>query len=77
MLPPKLKGLAGDYMFDELSSEEYSNYKVLKKHLEHQLCKVESAKTYATMFWRQYQRDSETKTHLWEGLSKTGLFCPG
>ena len=61
MLLPKLQGLVGDYVFHELSSEEYSNYKVLSKHLNHQFCKVESANTYATMFWRQDQRVTETK----------------
>ena len=54
---PKLQGLAGDYTFDELSSEECSRYKVVMKHLKHQFHKVESAKSYPTMFWRWDQKD--------------------
>ena len=85
MMLPKLKGLVGDYMFNDLSSEEHSNYKVLIKHLKHQFHKVESAKTYATLFlevgseilqdWRSICRWA--KIHLWEGLSEMWLLCPG
>ena len=61
MLLPKLQGLVGDYMFDDLSSKKHSNYKVLIKHLRHQFCKVESDKAYATMFLRWDQRAPETE----------------
>ena len=56
---PKLQGPAGDYVFGELSLEECLNYKALTKCLKHRFYKVESAKTYATMFWK---RD---EVHLW------------
>ena len=61
MLVPKLLGLVGDYAFNELSSEECSNYRVLIKYLKCQFCKVESVKTYATIFWKQDQRGSKTE----------------
>ena len=50
MMLPKLKGLAGDYMFDELSFEEHSNYKVLIKHLKHHFSKLASAKHMSQCF---------------------------
>ena len=52
---------AGDYVFDELSTEECLNYKVLIKCLKHRFHKVESAKTHATMFWKKDQKASETE----------------
>ena len=52
---------AGDYVFDELSTEEHLNYRVLVKCLKHRFHKVESAKTYATMFWKRDQKASETE----------------
>ena len=61
MLLSKLQGPAGDNLFVELSSEEHTNYKVLIKHLKHWFCKVESAKTYVTVIWRQNQRASKTE----------------
>ena len=61
MMLPMLEGLTGDYVFDELSSGKHSNYKVFIKHLKHQLHKVQSAKTYATMFWREDQKVSKTE----------------
>ena len=50
MILPKLQGVAGDYVFDELDSEDCSNYKTLITCLKLQFHKVESAKTYAAMF---------------------------
>ena len=61
MVLPTLQVLVDDYVFDELISEEHWNYKVLIKHLKHQFHKKESAKTYATMFWRKDQRASKTE----------------
>ena len=55
MLLSKLQGPAGDYVFDELSLE------VFIKCLKHRFWKMESAKTYATMFWKRDQRASETE----------------
>ena len=61
MLLPNLQGLAGDYVLDEISSEECSNYKVLIKCLKCRFCKVESAKTYATIIWKGEHKASETE----------------
>ena len=52
---------AGDYVFHELSTEEYLNYKILDKCLKCRFCKVESAKTYAAMFWKRDQKPFETE----------------
>ena len=52
---------AGDYVFDELSTDKHLNYKVLVKCLKCRFCKVESAKTYAAMFWKRDQKASETE----------------
>ena len=52
---------AGDYVFDELSTEECLNYKVPTKCFKHRFHKVESAKTYAAMFWKKDQKASETE----------------
>ena len=58
-------------MFHKLSYEKHSNYKMLIKHLKCWFCKMESAKTYATMFWRWDQTASEAeKAYVAEGLSE-------
>ena len=64
MMLPKLQGLVGDYVFDGLSYVEYSSYKVLIKHLKYPLYKVETAKTYATMFWRWTRKPLGLKKHM-------------
>ena len=61
ILLPKLQGQAGDYVFDELSQKECSNYKVLVKFLKHRFCKIEIAKRYATIFWKTDQKASKTE----------------
>ena len=61
MMLPKLQELAGNKMFEELSSGEHLNYKVLIMCLKHQFHKVESAKTYATLFWRWDQKAYQAK----------------
>ena len=61
MLLPKLQGMAGDFVFDELNPEEHANYKTLIKCLKHRFCKVESTKTYVVMFWKRNQKASETE----------------
>ena len=61
MLLPKLQGVAGDYGFDELDSEEHSNYKTLMTCLKLQFHKVESAKSYAATFWKRDQKATETE----------------
>ena len=67
VLLPKMQGAAGDYIFDELSREEWANYKELIKCLKRCFCKVESTKTYAAIFWKCDQKVSETeKTYVAE-----------
>ena len=51
----------GHYVFDDLSTEEHLNYRTLVKCLKCRFCKVEIAKTYATMFWKRDQKASETE----------------
>ena len=58
VLPPKMQGAAGDYVFDELSREEQANYKELIKCLKRCFHKVESTKTYAAIFWKHDQKVS-------------------
>ena len=50
MFLPKLQGPAGDYVFDELSLNKHSNYKVLTKCQQHRFHKVKMAKTYVIIF---------------------------
>ena len=47
-----MQGSASDYVFDELSKEEWANYKELIKCLKRCFHKVESTKTYAAIFWK-------------------------
>ena len=61
MLLPKLQGTARDFVFDELNPEERANYKTLIKCLKHRFHKVKSTKTYVVMFWKRYQKASETE----------------
>ena len=49
-----------DYVFDELSKEEGSNYKELIKGLKRCFHKVESTKIYAAIFWKHDQKASES-----------------
>ena len=56
-----MQGAAGDYVFDELSKEEQSNYKELIKCLKIYFHKVESTKTYAAIFWKCDQKASESE----------------
>ena len=62
---PKMQGAAGDYVFDELSKEEWSNYKELIKCLKRCFHKVESTKTNAAIFWKHDHKASE-KTYVTE-----------
>ena len=55
-----MQGAAGDYVFDELSKVEWSNYKQLIKCFKRCFHKIESTKTYATIFWKHDQRASES-----------------
>ena len=61
MLLPKLQGMAGDFVFDELNPKEHANYKTLIKCLKHRFHKVESTKTYVVKFWKRNQKASETE----------------
>ena len=61
ILFPNLQGPAGDYVFNGLSSEEHSNYKVLIKCLKHRFINVKSAKIYAAILWKRDQKVSETE----------------
>ena len=61
VLLPKVQGAAGDYVFDELSREEWANYKELIKCLKRHFHKVESTKKYDAIFWKCGQKVSETE----------------
>ena len=56
-----MQGATGDYVFNELSREEQTNYKELIKCLIRHFCKVESTKTHATIFWKYDQKAYETE----------------
>ena len=56
-----MQGATGDYVFDELSKEEWAYYKELIKCLKRHLHKVENTKTYAAIFWKHDQKTSETE----------------
>ena len=55
-----MQGAAGDYVFDELSKEEWSNYKELIKCLKRCFHKVESVKTHAAINWKHDQKASDS-----------------
>ena len=56
-----MQGAVGDYVFDELTKVEQSNYKELIKCLERHFHKDESTKTYAAIFWKHGQKASESE----------------
>ena len=58
---PKMQGAAGDYVIDEFSKVEQSNYKELIKCLKRHFCKIESTKTYAAIFWKSDQKASKSE----------------
>ena len=56
-----MQGEVGEYVFDELSKVKWSNYKDLIQGLKRHFHKVESTKTYAAIFWKHDQKDSESE----------------
>ena len=56
---PRLKGQAGEYVYDQLSCKQRSNYKELVDCLKKRFCKVESRKMFADMFWKRDQKGGE------------------
>ena len=56
---PRLKGPAGEYVYDQLSRRQRSSYKELVDCLKKRLCKVESRKMFADMFWKRDQKAGE------------------
>lgn len=58
-LLPRLQGKAGEFTFEELSSETLSNYKKLTKEIENRFGVIESNRTYQTKFRRRDQKNGE------------------
>ena len=56
---PRLKGQAGEYVYDQLSHNQRSNYKELVDCLKKRFHKVESRKMFAYMFWKRDQKAGE------------------
>ena len=56
---PRLKGPAGEYVYDQLSRRQRSSYKELVDCLKKRFCKVESRKMFADMFWKRDQKAGE------------------
>ena len=59
ILLPKLRGEAGTFVYDQLSSKTRSNYKILTKELETRFRKVENPKTYGAVFAGRKQKATE------------------
>ena len=53
---PRLKGPAGEYVYDQLSHRQRSSYKELVYCLKKRFHKVESRKMFADMFWKRDQK---------------------
>ena len=56
---PRLKGPAGEYVYDQLSNRRRSSYKELVDCLKKRFHKVESRKMFADMFWKRDQKAGE------------------
>ena len=56
---PRLKGQAGEYVYDQLSHKQRSNYKELLDCVKKRFRKVESRKMFADMFWKRDQKGGE------------------
>ena len=56
---PRLKGQAGEYVYDQLSWKQRSNYKELVDCLKKRFHKVESRKMFADMYWKRDQKTGE------------------
>ena len=56
---PRLKGPAGEYVYDQLSHRQRSSYKELVDCLKKRFHKVESRKMFADMFWKRDQKAGE------------------
>ena len=56
---PRLKGPAGEYVYDQLSHRQRSSYKELVDCLKKRFRKVESRKMFADMFWKRDQKAGE------------------
>ena len=56
---PRLKGPAGEYVYDQLSRRQRSSYKELVDCLKKRFRKVESRKMFADMFWKRDQKAGE------------------
>lgn len=58
-LLPRLRGPAGEFVYEELRPEVLSNYKRLVKKLQSRFGIIESSRTYQTKFRRRDQKNGE------------------
>lgn len=59
-LLPRLQGSAGEFVYDQLTLRIRRSYPMLVRELETRFRRVESTKTYGTMFSRRNQKYGET-----------------
>ncbi|MEW8548674.1 MAG: hypothetical protein AB2693_34670, partial [Candidatus Thiodiazotropha sp.] len=57
---PKLQGVAGEFVFGQLSRNIRSDYKALCKELKNRFRVVETSKTFGVQFSRRNQKNGET-----------------
>ena len=57
---PKLQGVAGEFVFGQLSRTVRSNYKTLCKELKNRFRIIETSKTFGVQFSRRNQKIGET-----------------
>ena len=69
-LLPRLQGIAGEFVFDQLTREIRSNYKLLIKELDSRFRVVETHKTYAASFSNRNQKQGETVEEYCAELKK-------
>lgn len=58
-LLPRLQGLAGEFVFEELKPEILSNYKQLTKELGNRFGVIETNRIFQTKFRRRDQKNGE------------------
>ena len=59
-LLPRLQGLAGEFVYNQLPKSSRRNYKLLVQELGSWFRVIESSKTYGAQFSRRYQRPGES-----------------
>ena len=57
---PKLQGVAGEFVFGQLSRNNRSDYKALCKELKNRFRIVETSKTFGVQFCHRNQKNGET-----------------